>query len=105
MIYGNRNFANTNTEIKITKDDLNLGDAPDGVASSDVAALLGAVYVVAGIAAVIAIVVGGIRYVVSGGDQAGVKAAKNTIMYAVVGLVVVIAAAAITNFVINNVAR
>lgn len=58
-------------------------------------------FVVAAIA-VIMIVVGGIRYVVSAGEGSAVKGAKNTILYAVIGLVVAILAYAIVNFVITN---
>jgi hypothetical protein len=56
--------------------------------------------IVAGMAAVIMIVIGGFRYVVSAGDSGGVSAAKNTIIYAIVGLVVIAMAQAIVRFVI-----
>jgi hypothetical protein len=49
------------------------------------------------------IIVGGIRYTTSNGDSGRIKAAKDTITYAVVGLVVAILAYAIVNFVIKNV--
>ncbi len=55
-----------------------------------------------GVAAVIMIVIGGLRYVVSGGDSSGVSGAKNTILYAVVGLVIAIMAYAIVNFVLTQ---
>ena len=48
------------------------------------------------------IVVGGIRYATSQGDQSGVQAAKNTILYAVIGLIVAIAAYAIVDFTIGQ---
>jgi len=54
---------------------------------------------VIGAISVIMIVVGGIRYVISNGDANQVTAAKNTILYAVVGLVIAILAFAIVNFV------
>lgn len=54
-----------------------------------------------GMVAVIMIVIGGIRYVISGGDSAQTKAAKDTILYSVVGLVVAILAYAIVNFVVG----
>lgn len=54
-----------------------------------------------GAIAVIMIVIGGIRYVVSGGDQSAVTSAKNTILYAVVGLIIAGASYAIVNFVIK----
>lgn len=52
-----------------------------------------------GAIAVIMLIIGGIRYVVSGGDQSAVTAAKNTILYAIVGIVVAILAYAAVNFV------
>ncbi len=52
-----------------------------------------------GAIAVIMIVIGGLRYVISGGDAKQVQAAKNTILYALVGVVVAILAYAIVNFV------
>lgn len=55
-----------------------------------------------GAIAVIMIVVGGIRYTTSNGDSNGIQSAKNTILYAVAGLVVAILAYAIVNFVVSN---
>jgi heme A synthase len=52
-----------------------------------------------GILSVIMIIVGGIRFVVSAGDSNGVQAARNTILYSVVGLVVAFVAWGIVNFV------
>lgn len=54
-----------------------------------------------GAVAVVMLVIGGIRYTVSGGDSAQVTSAKNTILYAIVGIVVAILAYAAVNFVIN----
>jgi hypothetical protein len=93
------------TTISISAKDLHLDDAPTTIGGSQIETLLMNVYIVAGIVAVIVIIVGGIRYTTSGGDASGVKAAKDTILYAVVGLVVIIMAAAITDFVIKNVAK
>lgn len=55
-----------------------------------------------GAISVIMLIIGGIRYTVSGGDSSAVTAAKNTILYAVVGIVVAILAYAIVNFVITS---
>lgn len=52
-----------------------------------------------GAVAVIMIVIGGLRYVISGGDAKQVQAAKNTILYALVGVIIAILAYAIVNFV------
>lgn len=55
-----------------------------------------------GAVAVIMLVIGGIRYTVSGGDQNAVTAAKNTILYAIVGIIVAILAYAAVNFVVDS---
>lgn len=55
-----------------------------------------------GAISVIMLIIGGIRYVVSGGDSSAVTAAKNTILYAVVGIVVAILAYALVNFVVSS---
>ena len=91
--------------ITITPKDLHLenGGATD-IHSSQIEQLLMQVYIVAGVVAIIVIIIGGIRYSTSAGDSSQIQSAKNTIMYAVIGLVVVIAAAAISDFVIKNVA-
>jgi len=57
---------------------------------------------VVGIVSVIMIIVGGVKYVTSAGDSSGVSSAKNTILYAVVGLVVALMAFAIVNFVLDR---
>lgn len=59
-------------------------------------------YIIGGVS-VIMIVIGGFRYIISNGDSNQVTAAKNTILYAVVGLVVALVAYAIVNFVLNDI--
>jgi len=63
---------------------------------------LNIVYMAAGIAAVIVIIVGAIIFASSAGNSSSVVKGKNMIIYAVAGLVVIIAAFAITNFVIGS---
>jgi hypothetical protein len=53
-----------------------------------------------GVAAVIMIIIGGIQYVISAGDPTNVQNAKNTILYAIIGLVVALMARAIILFVL-----
>lgn len=55
-----------------------------------------------GAVAVIMLVIGGIRYTISGGDQNQVTAAKNTILYAIIGIIVAILAYAIISFVTGS---
>jgi hypothetical protein len=47
------------------------------------------------------LIIGGIKYVVSGGDSKKVTDAKNTVLYAIIGLVIAVFAYAIVNFVIS----
>ncbi len=56
-----------------------------------------------GIISVIMLIVGGLCYIISGGDSKKVTDAKNTIMYAIIGLIIAILAFAIVNFVISAV--
>ena len=56
---------------------------------------------VVGIISVVMLVWGGLRYVLSGGDSKKVTDAKNTILYAIIGLIISILAFAIVNFVLN----
>lgn len=55
-----------------------------------------------GAVSVIMLIIGGIRYTVSGGDSSAVTAAKNTILYAIVGIIVALLAYAIVNFVLGS---
>ena len=55
-----------------------------------------------GAIAVLFLIIGGLRYVVSNGDAKNVEAAKNTILYAIVGIVVAILAYAAVKFVIGT---
>lgn len=58
---------------------------------------------VLGVLAVIMIIVGGFRYVTSGGDSNKLTSAKNTILYAVIGLIVALFAYAIVKWVVKQV--
>jgi Type IV secretion system pilin len=58
--------------------------------------------VVAGSAAVLMILIGGFMYITSGGDSSKVSSAKNTVIYAAVGLVIIVIAQAIVGFVIGK---
>ena len=55
-----------------------------------------------GAVSVIMLIIGGIRYTISQGDSSAVSSAKNTILYAVIGIIVAILAFAIVNFVIGS---
>jgi len=59
--------------------------------------------IIAGVAAIIIIVIGALQYVLSGGESSNVDKAKNTILYALVGLVIIVIAQAIIRFVLSKV--
>lgn len=56
---------------------------------------------VIGIAAVIMIMVGGFKYITAGGDSGQIGSAKSTIIYAVIGLVIVALAQSLVRFVLD----
>ncbi|HUC87493.1 MAG TPA: pilin [Candidatus Saccharimonadales bacterium] len=71
--------------------------------TNNVKTIIETLLTVAGAVAVLIIVVAGLRYITSGGDATSVKQSKDTLLYAIVGLVIVILAYAIVNFVSTNV--
>jgi hypothetical protein len=58
--------------------------------------------IIVGVVAVIMIIYGGFRYITSGGDSGKVGNAKNTLIYAIVGLVIVALAQLIVHYVLNE---
>jgi len=57
---------------------------------------------VLGAVSVIMIIIGGLRYVISGGNSTNVTAAKNTILYAIVGVIIALLSYAIIHFVLGS---
>jgi hypothetical protein len=60
---------------------------------------------IVGIVSVIMIIVGGFRYITSGGDSNNVSSAKNTILYAIIGLIIVALAQSIVRFILGRVVK
>lgn len=58
---------------------------------------------VVGVVSVIMIIIGGFKYITSGGDSSNITGAKNTILYAIIGLVIVALAQTIVRFVLGRV--
>lgn len=96
------------------KDSTNYGTSPDtkikqfnqgtdGDLSQIIINIINAVIGVLGLVAVVVIIIGGINYMMSSGEAAKVKKAKDTILYGVIGLVICVLAFAIVNFVIVNI--
>ena len=67
-----------------------------------IATVIDILSLVVGVVAVIMIVVGGLKYVTSQGDSSGTASAKNTIIYALVGLVIVALAQVLVRLVVNR---
>lgn len=84
------------TEFVSKPEDLGL---PVVSLDSGLANILSVVFKLAGVLAVVFIIVGGVKYTLSGGDSAGLKSAKETITYAIVGLIVTLLAFGIVNYV------
>lgn len=59
-------------------------------------------FIIIGALAVIMLIIGGIMYVTSAGDSKRVESAKNTILYAIIGIVIAVFAGAIVNFVLTQ---
>lgn len=70
-------------------------------AQNRVATILQFVFGIVGIIAVIVIIIGGVFYVTSQGDPGKTKRARDTILYAAIGLVVSLLSFAIVTFILN----
>lgn len=57
---------------------------------------------IVGVISVIMIIIGGAKYITSGGNDSNVAGAKNTIMYAIIGLIIVALAQVIVQFVLKK---
>jgi hypothetical protein len=91
-------YAQLDDGINAAKTD----DQVDADMATIVANVVNVLLFIIGALSVIMIIFGGFKYITSGGDSSGVTAAKNTIMYAVIGLIVAVLAYAIVNFVLGE---
>ena len=79
-------------------------DATNKKVDSTIESVINLFSLVVGVAAVIMIIIGGLKYITSSGDSGNITGAKNTILYAIIGLVVVALAQFIVRFVIGKAA-
>lgn len=93
-ITANEEACKVNPNSLICKDS---GESIENVIGTIVNTLL----FILGAISVVMIIIGGIMYTTSGGDSGAVSKAKNTILYAVIGLVVAFLAYAIVNWVVG----
>lgn len=80
---------------------------PDGAAATEqvndlLTDVINIFSIIVGVIAVIFIIIGGLKYITSGGDSGNISSAKNTIIYALVGLVIVALAQFIVRFVLGT---
>ena len=67
-----------------------------------VSSVISILSIIIGIAAVIVLMVQGLRFIVSGGDPASVTSARNAILYAVIGIIIAVSAQLLVHFVLSK---
>jgi hypothetical protein len=78
--------------------------ATTGGLNNLIAKIINVFSVLVGVVAVVMIIYGGFRYITSGGDSNNIGTAKNTILYAIIGLIIVALAQLIVKFVLGSAA-
>jgi hypothetical protein len=86
------------TEIDNKQDCNNKGAGVDNV----IHVVVNLISYAAGIAAIIMILISGFKYITSGGDSSKVGSAKNTLIYALIGIAVAVSAQVLVRFVVSN---
>lgn len=95
-------------DLKISSDNKDIGECaggdedPTDKVNELISQIINVFSVVVGIVAVIMIIYGGFKYITSGGDSGNVTAAKNTILYAIIGLIIVALAQFIVRFILSK---
>lgn len=77
---------------------------PAGSPSLDttVESVINILSVIVGAISVVMVIIGGLKFVASRGDSSGINSGRNTIIYAIVGLIIVVLAQVIVRFVVNT---
>lgn len=94
--------TNLDTQVGQCNSDVSTGTTGVNKVITDIVNIFS---VIVGIVSVVMIIYGGFRYVTSGGDSGNVSNAKNTIIYAIIGLVIVALAQFIVQFVLDKVTQ
>lgn len=91
-------FSDVPAEVKAAAgcDDSNTNAVPDILTN-----ILNSIIFISGLIAVVFIIIGGVKYMTSTGDAGKTKQAKDTILYAVIGLIICVLAFAIVNWTIG----
>lgn len=93
---------NAGTCLSTNVTDCDAGD-PEEKVNTIITTVINIFSLVVGVVAVIMIIIGGIKYITSGGDTNNVSGAKQTILGAIIGLVIVALAQVIVRFVLQRV--
>ncbi len=109
QICAGSNASNTNATLNLSSN--SAGDTTCATSSTSgnsiqkiLALIINIFSVVVGFVAVIMIIFGGIKYITSGGESSNISGAKNTIVYAIIGLVIVALAQVLDHFVLAKTA-
>ena len=79
------------------------GPLPAAISQRVIKASLNILSAVAGVAAVVVVVISGLRLITANGDSSSVASARSGLIYALAGLVIVAVAQAIVHYVLNRV--
>lgn len=90
--------------IGLTGADCNKKSAGNSL-SNVISTIINILSAIIGAVAVIMVIISGLRYVTSAGDAQKVSTAKSTLIYAIVGLVIVAVAQILVRFVFNTATR
>jgi len=83
---------------------IDLGGLPQPNTNNTVSTALNLVFMLAASIAVLMIVIGGLRYILAHGDPSAVAQARNSMLYALVGLIIIMVAFSIVTFVVRWIA-
>lgn len=96
-------FAAETDAKKAIQDGLETGGPDTGVAVEDIIKIaLQILSFVAGIIAVIMIIIAGFKFMTGGGDPSSIASARSTLLYAIVGIIVVVFAQLVVRFVLER---
>ena len=107
LLFAPANLVSAACDGKVTINDSSGCSQPNGTSNQLFGAggifttVMNVILFIVGSIAVLMLIYGGVRYTISGGDEKAVTSAKNTILYAIVGIVVALLAYAIVNFVLT----
>lgn len=82
---------------------LDTSGLPNHTPHNTIQTVLSIVFAIAASISLLMVVIGGLRYVLAQGDPNGMSSAKNTILYALIGLGVTLAAFSIVTFVLKGI--